>query len=98
MMLKINKVHFAKMTDFTEQKFGTAVAISERLIHTAYNNRLSLGALHHKALTKIVKYIKEMPSDLFLVETSYIYKPDKKNFCPGTSRPSGYPSQPHAVV
>jgi RNAse (barnase) inhibitor barstar len=29
MMLKINKVHFAKMTDFMEQKFSTAVAISE---------------------------------------------------------------------
>jgi hypothetical protein len=29
MILKINKVHFAKMTDFMEQKFGTAIAISE---------------------------------------------------------------------
>jgi hypothetical protein len=38
MMLRINKVHFAKMTDFMEQTFGTAVSISERLIHTAYNN------------------------------------------------------------
>jgi hypothetical protein len=47
-LLKINKVHFAKMTDFMEQKFGTAVAISERLIHTAYSNRLSPGALHHE--------------------------------------------------
>jgi hypothetical protein len=37
-MLCINKVDFTKMTDFMEQKFGTAVAISERLIHTAYNN------------------------------------------------------------
>jgi hypothetical protein len=27
-LLRINKVHFAKMTDFMEQKFGTAVAIS----------------------------------------------------------------------
>ncbi len=27
-MLRINKVHFAKMTDFMEQKFGTAVTIS----------------------------------------------------------------------
>ncbi len=50
-LLKINKVHFAKMTDFMEQKFGTEVTISERLIHTAYSNRLSPGALHHKALT-----------------------------------------------
>ncbi len=46
-ILKINKVHFTKMTDFMEQKFGTAVAISEWLIHTAYDNQLSPGALHH---------------------------------------------------
>jgi hypothetical protein len=37
-LIKINKVHFAKMTEFMEQKFGTAVAISEHLLHTAYNN------------------------------------------------------------
>jgi hypothetical protein len=61
-----------------EQKFGTAVAISERLIHTAYSNRLSPGALHHEALIEAVKYINEIarnsdmlsfihqPSDLFL--------------------------------
>ncbi len=91
-LLHINKVHFAKMTDFMEQKFGTAVAISERLIHTAYSNRLSPGALHHEALIEAVKYINEIarnsnllsfihqPSDLFLVKTSYIYKPDKKTF------------------
>jgi hypothetical protein len=35
MLLRINKVHFAKMTNFMEQKFGTVVAISERLIRTA---------------------------------------------------------------
>jgi len=46
LMLQISKVHFAKMTDFMEQKFGTAVAISKQLFHTAYNNRLSPGALH----------------------------------------------------
>ncbi len=45
LMLHIIKVHFGKMTDFMEQKFGTAVTISERLIHTAYNNRLLPGAL-----------------------------------------------------
>jgi hypothetical protein len=39
-LLRINKVHLAKMTDFMQQKFGTAVAISERLIYTAYSNRL----------------------------------------------------------
>jgi hypothetical protein len=60
LMLKVNKVHFAKMTDFMEQKFGTAVAISERLIHTAYNNKLSPGALHHEALLEIVKYVNEI--------------------------------------
>jgi hypothetical protein len=81
LILRINNIHFAKMTNFMEQKFGTAVAISERLIHTAYNNRLSPGALHHEALVEIVKYINEIaqnsdllsfihqPSDLFLVET-----------------------------
>jgi len=91
-MLRINKVHFAKMTDFMEQKFGTAVAISERLIHTAYNNRLSPGALHHKVLLKIIKYVNEIadksemlsfihePSDIFLVETSYIYKLEDNTF------------------
>jgi hypothetical protein len=92
MLLSVNKVHFAKMTDFMEQKIGTAVAISERLITTAYSNRLSPGALQHEALIKIVKYINEVaansdllsfihkPTDLFLVETSYVYKPDEKTF------------------
>jgi hypothetical protein len=28
-LIKVNKVRFAKMTDFMEQKFGTAVTISE---------------------------------------------------------------------
>ena len=37
-ILKINKIHIAKMTDFMEQKFGAAIAISECLIHTAYTN------------------------------------------------------------
>jgi len=58
--IKINKVHFVKMTNFMEQKFGTAVTISEHLIHTAYSNRLSPGALHHEALIKIVKYVNEV--------------------------------------
>jgi hypothetical protein len=38
MLLRVNKVHFGKITNFMEQKFGTAIAISERLIHTAYSN------------------------------------------------------------
>jgi len=59
-LIKINKVLFAKMTDFMEQKFGTAVTISERLIHTAYSDHLSPEALHHEALTEIVKYINEI--------------------------------------
>jgi len=91
-MLRVNKVHFAKLTDLMEQKFGKAVAISERLIHTAYNNRLSPGALHHEVLLEIVKYVNEIadnsellsfvhqPSDLFLVETSYVYKPEDNTF------------------
>jgi hypothetical protein len=76
------------MTDFMEQKFGTAVTISERLIRTAYSNRLSPGALQHDALVEIVRYVNEVatssfihkPLDLFLVETSYVYKPDEKSF------------------
>jgi len=92
MMLRINKVHFTKMTDFMEQKFGTPVSISKCLIYTAYNNRLSLGVLHQEVLVEIVKYINDIalnsellsfvhqPSDLFLVETSYIYKPDENTF------------------
>ncbi len=91
-LLSINKVHFAKMTDFMEQKFSTAITILERLIHTAYSNRLPPGALHHDALIEAVKYINEIarnsdmlsfvhqPLDLLLVETSYIYKPDEKTF------------------
>jgi hypothetical protein len=59
-MLHINKVYFAKMTDFMEQKFSTAVAISEWLIHTAYNNCLSPGALHHEVLLEILKYVNEI--------------------------------------
>jgi hypothetical protein len=39
------------MTNFMEQKFGT----SERLIGTAYSNRLSPGGLQHDALVQIVK-------------------------------------------
>jgi hypothetical protein len=82
LVLRINKVHFAKMTDFMEQKFSTAVAISERLIRTTYSNRLSPGALQLDALVEIVRYVNEVaansnmlsfihkPSDLFLVETS----------------------------
>jgi hypothetical protein len=92
LVLRINKVHFAKMNDFMEQKFGTAVAISERLIRTAYSNRLLRGALQFEALLEIVRYVNEVdansdmlsfihkPSDLFLVETSYVYKPDEKTF------------------
>jgi hypothetical protein len=42
------------MTDFMEQKIVAAVGISERLIHTADNNCLSPGALHHEVLLEIV--------------------------------------------
>ncbi len=59
-LLKINKVHFAKMTDILGQKFGTGVTISECLIHTAYDNCLSPGALHHRALLEIAKYVNEI--------------------------------------
>ncbi len=51
-MLHISKVHFAKMTNFMEQKFIMAVAISEWLIHTAYDNRLSPG---HVTMTSYLK-------------------------------------------
>jgi hypothetical protein len=72
-LLKINKVHFAKMTDFMEQKYGTAVAISERLIHTAYTNRLSPGTLHQEALLEIVKYINEIAKNSNLL--SFVHQP-----------------------
>jgi hypothetical protein len=106
-LLKINKVHFAKMMDFMEQKFGTAVAISKCLIHTAYNNHLSPGTLHHEALLEIVKYVNgvsqngellsffHQPSDLILVETSYINKPEVKTFVLVLHVP---PTQPNAIV
>jgi hypothetical protein len=92
MLLRTNKVHFAKMTDFMEQKFRTAIAISERLIHTANSNRLAPGALYHEVLVEIIKYVNDIalnsellsfadqPTDLFLVETSYIYKPEENTF------------------
>jgi hypothetical protein len=54
-ILRYDKVKFSKLTDLMEQKFGTAVAISERLIHTAYSNKLSPGALDHEALVAAVK-------------------------------------------
>jgi hypothetical protein len=75
-----------------EQKFGKAVDISERLIHTDYSNRFSPGALHHEVLLEIVKYVNKIadnskllsfvhqPSDLLLVETSYVYKPEDNTF------------------
>ncbi len=80
------------MTDFMEQKLGTAVQIAKELIHTAYSNCLSPGAIQHEALEEIVKSVNEIAqksdllsfihqlSDIFLVETSYIYKPDEKTF------------------
>jgi hypothetical protein len=77
-ILCINKVHFAKMTDLMEQM--------------AYNNRLTPGALHHEVLLEIVRYINKItnnsemlsfvhePSEIFLVETSYIYRLDENTF------------------
>ncbi len=93
-----------------EQKFGTAITILERLIHTAYDNHLSPGALHHEPLLKIVKYVNEIaqnskllsfvhqPLNLFLVETSYIYKPDKEKFHPHASCAPGCSAQFDAIV
>jgi hypothetical protein len=86
-MLQVNKVHFAKK--LMEQKFATAVDLSEQLIHPTYNHRLAAGALHQEGLLEIVNYVNEMaeksimfcfinePSDLFLVETSYINHPEE---------------------
>ena len=60
-MLQVNKVHFAKITDLMEQKFSVVVAISERLIHTAYSHRLTAGALHHEPQLEIsVNYVNEI--------------------------------------
>ncbi len=72
-LLSINQHHFTRMTDFMEQKFGMAVEISEHLIHTAYTNRLSPGALHHEALLEIVKYINEIAQKSDLL--SFIHQP-----------------------
>ncbi len=108
MMLQVNKVHFAKMTDFMEQKFGTAVAISERLIHMAYNNKLSPGALHHEALLEIVKYINEIAENSELL--SFIHQPSfsggnilcvqagRENFCPRDARSISGTTQPDAAL
>jgi hypothetical protein len=59
-IMAVNKAHFAKLTNFMEQKFGTAIKIAERLIHTAYKNRLAPGALHHDVLLQIIDYIDEV--------------------------------------
>ncbi len=109
-LIKINKVHFAKMTDFMEQKFGTAVTISERLIHTAYINRLSPGALHHEALLEIVKYVNEIaqkqrPSLIHPTAFGSFSGGDiihlqagRENFHAGAPHASRDPAQSHAVV
>jgi hypothetical protein len=92
LLISVNKAHFPKLTDFMEQKFGTAIKIAERLIRTAYKNRLAPGVLHHDVLMEIILYIDEVAaksellsfvhqtSDFFLVETSFIYKPEEKIF------------------
>jgi hypothetical protein len=57
-----------------------------------YDHQLAPGVLHHEALLKMVNYVNEIaeksklfsfinePSDLFLVETSYIYRLDENTF------------------
>ncbi len=82
-ILRYNKVKFAKLTDLMEQKFGTAVAISERLIHTAYSNRLSPGALDHEALIAVVKYLND------------ITKQRHALFCPPTVGPLSHRNLVH---
>jgi hypothetical protein len=54
-LISVNKAHFAKFSDFMQQKFGTAIKIAERLIRTAYKNRLASGALHHYVLLQIIQ-------------------------------------------
>jgi hypothetical protein len=92
MLLKINKVHFAKMTNFMEQNFGTTVAISECLIRTAYSNRLSPGGAstwcpysnsNIRQWSGYQQWSFVLYSQTFrfiLVETSYIYQLDEKTF------------------
>ncbi len=58
--MAVNKAHFAKLTDFMEQRFGTAIKIAERLIRTAYKNRLAPGALHHDVLMQIIDYVDKV--------------------------------------
>jgi len=74
------------------EKNLATILISECLIHTADSHWLAPGALHHDALIKIVNCVNEVaakrelfsfinvPSDLFLVKTSYIYYQDKNTF------------------
>jgi hypothetical protein len=40
-LISVNKAHFTKLTNFMEQKFGTAIKIAERLIRTAYQKKVS---------------------------------------------------------
>jgi len=75
-----------------ENKFASEAIICKRLVHTAYDHRLVPSALHHEVITPIinhtnsitagselVSFVNELP-DLFLVKTSYIYKPEENVF------------------
>jgi hypothetical protein len=58
----------------------------------AYSHRLAAGALHHEALLEIINYVNEVPAKSemfsfvnepfyrFLIETSYIYRPEENIF------------------
>ncbi len=88
-LIKVDKTHFMKFTNYTEQQFTATMAILELLIQTTYNHRLSPGALHHNAFVTFVDYTNKLTTDsdlfsivkeldyLFLFETSYIYKPKR---------------------
>jgi hypothetical protein len=98
------------MTDFMEQKFGTAVTISERLIHTAYNNRLSPRALQNEALIEAFKYVNKIARNSDLL--SFVHQPfqpfsggnllhlqtRQKNICIGAPCTTHHTAQPDAPL
>jgi hypothetical protein len=54
-LINVNRAHFVETNDFKEPKFSVAIMNCERVIHTTYNHLLAPGALHHDALSAIVK-------------------------------------------
>ncbi len=70
-------------------KLWAVVAIFERVIHLAFDQKLAPGALSVDILERIINHIKDMaatnkfhnfmhqPSDLYKLETSFIHRPEE---------------------